>query len=265
MAQSNINIWNQQKKRASVPGPRANVTIEAAFAIPFFLFGILCLIYLMEIQAIRGSIHTAALNAAKSAAEEAAETPVLNTAYIESDIINLIGPERLERSIVEGGMTGIRCTKSYLSPLTGEIQISLEYRMRLPFSSFGNPSVKYTEEIKVKGWTGYEKGAADTEEDTIVYITDTGTVYHEDYQCSYLQLSIKLVSYDSLSELRNKSGGKYHRCEKCVHGEPPAGVYITEDGNKYHSSVNCSGLKRTVRAVKKSEVGGRTGCSRCTR
>ena len=69
MAQSNINIWNQQKKRASVPGPRANVTIEAAFAIPFFLFGILCLIYLMEIQAIRGSIHTAALNAAKSAAE----------------------------------------------------------------------------------------------------------------------------------------------------------------------------------------------------
>ena len=41
--QSNRNrkISNPRSERASVSGPKANVTIEAAFAIPFFLFAFL--------------------------------------------------------------------------------------------------------------------------------------------------------------------------------------------------------------------------------
>ena len=265
--QSNRNrkISNPQSERASVREPKATVTIEAAFAIPFFLFAFLCLVYLMEIQVIKVSIHSAALNAGKNAAEEVAVYEFLDITKLQSDIVYLIGSERLDRSLIDGGSAGISCTGSYMESGNNELYINLKYGVRLPFPTFGNPTAKYIEKLKIKGWTGYEKGIPDSEEDKIVYITDTGTVYHEDYQCSYLQLSIQFVPYTGLSDLRNKDGGKYYKCEKCVHGDAYTGVYITDNGNKYHNSIQCSGLKRSIRAVKTSEVAGRGGCSRCTK
>lgn len=266
MAHTRVNRKkNLCRKKASVPGPKAVVTIEAAFAIPFFLISFLCLVYLLEIRAIQANIHSAALNAGKSAAQDMAVYEFFSASGLQSDIVNLIGAERLDRSIIEGGSSGISCSGSYLSSVNDEIHIQVQYKVGLPFPSFGNPTAKFSEQFKVKGWTGYEKGSLESEDDSIVYVTDTGTVYHEDYQCSYLQLSIQFVPYASLSDMRNEDGGKYYQCDKCVQGESFAGVYITESGTKYHNSINCSGLKRSIRAVKKSEVQGKGGCSRCSR
>lgn len=264
MIQSEKDTPGPYFERASAPGTKGSVTIEAAFAIPIFLFAVLCLIYLMELQSIKISILNAAHSAAKSAAEDTAVIPVLNSIGFQSDMIDLIGEERLERSIIDGGSSGITCWKSYVSPAAGEMNIIVEYRVKVPLPIFGSPSVRMKEEFKISAWMGYQDGRMEEGDNESVYVTENGTVYHSDYQCSYLQLSIKYVPYTSLGGIRNEDGGRYHKCEKCVYGPDMSGVYITEYGNRYHNSLGCSGLKRTIRAVKKSEVYGMGGCSKCS-
>ncbi len=264
MTQSDKNTPNPNKERASAPEAGASVTIEASFAIPLFLFAALCLIYLIEIQSIRISIRNAAQSAAKSAAEETAIVPVLNSIKLKSDIVKNIGEDRLSRSVIEEGSSGINCWQSYISPITGEMNIKIEYRVKLPLPAMGSPALTLKEEFRLSAWTGYEDGGMGAGDGDVVYITENGVVYHEDIQCPYLQLSIRFVPYTGVSGLRNEDGGKYYKCEKCVYSSQMAGVYITQYGNKYHNSLNCSGLKRTIRTVPRSEAGGRGGCSKCT-
>lgn len=265
MTQSFYSPTRSIKERASVLGSKASVTVEAALTIPIFLFAVLSFIYLLEIQSIRTSIRFAAQSAAKTAAEDVVTLPAVNVMKLKSDIVKNIGSERIERSILDGGSSGIRCSKTYMSILTGEIYVTVEYAVRLPVPRFTNLTAKFKESMRVKGWNGYASRNEDSDGDQIVYITDTGLVYHEDYSCTYLQLSVRFVSFSELSGIRNEDGGRYHKCDKCVHGDTMAGVYITKSGGKYHNSLNCSGLKRTVRAVKKSEAGVLGGCSRCSK
>ncbi len=264
MSQSNKCLSDSKREGASVLSSKASVTIEASLVIPLFLFAIFSLIYLMEIQAIRTSIRQGIQYAAKKAAEEAILVPVVNVFKFKNDIIESVGSDRVERSIITGGSSGIHCFNTYMSALSEEIYIVVDYEIQLPFPQFTNLKTKFSEEMKIKAWTGYLKGEGN-QDDQIVYITDTALVYHEDYQCTYLQLSIRFVPYSELSGLRNEDGGKYNKCVKCVHGNAFAGVYITSTGGKFHNTLNCSGLKRTIYAVKKSETGIRGGCSRCSR
>ncbi len=271
MIQIKIEYPSQEnQKRASISGSKINklwkrgsMTIEAALAIPLFLFAVLCLVYLLEIQTVKFSISAAAYSAAKNAAEEIPVISILNPVKLKADIVNAVGSERLERSIVEGGSSGLHCWTSYYDAQDGIIHMRVNYRVRLPLPGYTGAGTKISHEFDIKAWTGYQKPGVESEDDTIVYITDTGVVYHINYQCPVLQLSIQFVPYSDLAHLRNEDGGRYHACEKCVHGSTMAGIYVTNYGNKYHNSLNCSGLKRSIRAVRKSEVAGRRECSRC--
>lgn len=245
-------------------GKSASVTIEAAFGIPLFLFAVLCLIWLIELQSIRFSIANAAQNAAKSAAEDTAVIPVLNVWKLKSDIVDLIGEERLDRSIVKGGKDGISCMGSYVSPDTGEMNIKVTCKIQLPVPVIGQPLAEIEQVFKLSAWTGYMSGEKGADGENIVYVTDSGIVYHEDYQCSHLRLSIRAVDFNEIQELRNDGGGRYHACEKCVYRPAMGRVYITDTGDRYHNSLTCSGIKRTIHAVKRTEVKGMGGCSRCT-
>lgn len=112
----------------------------------------------------------------------------------------------------------------------------------------------------------YDISGVDIKQDTIrVYEGGEACSSILGYQCSYLQLSIQYVQYSELQNMRNEGGGKYHKCEQCVYGQAMNGVYITSYGNRYHNSLNCSSLKRTIRAVHKSKVAGRGGCSKCAK
>lgn len=130
------------------------------------------------------------------------------------------------------------------------------------------PKVPMHNIVKVHAWTGREYEAfGDGEQgegEEMVYVTESGTVYHKKMECSYLDLSVTTASGNGISSMRNIYGEKYTACETCSRGQKPAGnVYITKSGNRYHNLGSCSGLKRTVRLVKHSHAKNMGACSRC--
>lgn len=243
---------------------KGSVTVEAALTLPLFLFAVLSLIYLLEIQAIHLTILHAAQGAAKCAAEDIAIVQILNPIKLKADLINLAGADRLERSIIQGGSSGVRCWRSWYEAGDGIIHMEVDYRVRLPFPGFTNTGMRCNQDFTVKAWTGYESRGTESSDDQIVYVTERGTVYHTNYQCRYLQLSIRFVPYSGVADLRNADGGRYHACRSCVNGGASAGVYITDYGDRYHTSLNCRGLKRTVHSVKKRECIGMSACGKCS-
>ena len=189
---------------------------------------------------------------------------MLNTVRLKSDIVELIGEDRIARSIIRGGSSGISCWKSYVSPFTGDMEVTVEYDIRLPvpISEVGSGAERDIYDQCMDRQQRQRRGSR--EDSGIVLCHGQRAVYHEDPHCSYLELSIRFVPADGLDSMRNVWGRRYHACDKCVFGQAMTGVYVTEDGTKYHNSLSCSGLKRTVHAVEKSEIAGLGGCSRCS-
>ena len=98
----------------------------------------------------------------------------------------------------------------------------------------------------------------------MVYVTESGSVYHRNPGCSYLNVSLKQIPGSAVKSAGNQYGEHYSACEICSRNQNPAGVvYVTERGNRYHNLESCSGLKRTVRLVKASSVQEMGVCSRC--
>ena len=88
-----------------------------------------------------------------------------------------------------------------------------------------------------------------------------GNVYHKSRDCTHIRLSVRQEPESRVSGLRNVDGGKYHPCEKC--GGSGSRIYVTDTGDRYHSSAACSGLKREVIEIPLSQAEGWKACSRC--
>lgn len=238
----------------------ASVTVEAALAVPLFFLAVLSLVFLLEVQAVRTAVRSGLQYAGKRTAEQSGMIPVLSPADLEQDLRDSVGAARLDRSMIENGSSGISCEGSVMSPVTGIARLEVKYRIRLPVPVF-RVGLEQKETMMVKAWTGYVKSGFGGTDEEIVYVTETGLVYHRDYRCTYLDLSIRMVNRSDLESLRSEDGSRYRPCSYC--GGTGSPVYITGAGDRYHSSLSCSGLKRTVYAVPLSEVIGKGECSRC--
>lgn len=117
-------------------------------------------------------------------------------------------------------------------------------------------------------YAGEEEESEEEEEEEMVWLTETGSVYHVREDCTHLKLSVRRTVYETLDVLRNQNGGIYHACEVCVGKEAPGKsdpVYITREGSRYHRDISCRGLLRRIHCVTKKEAleQGRRPCSRC--
>jgi hypothetical protein len=268
------NIYNKKggallSKRPSYKRmSSASMTVEACFVLPFFLFAFLNIISIIDIYRLQGSMSSAMHMTAKQMAVYAYEYKEVkggDEGYAASlGLTYAYAANKVKSSLGEDYPSSVSWLRS--SVLKGDecIDLIAQYTVKPPISLMGYGSSLMYNRIRTRAWTGYDnakkgEGAGDEE---IVYITETGTVYHRTRTCTYLKLSIRAVDKSSLDALRSEDGGKYYACEECGKSDTST-VYITNYGNRYHTKLSCSKLKRTIMAVPISEVGDKGACSKC--
>ena len=266
MAQHSNPISQTLRERTSAFTSKGSITLEAALATGFFFLAALCLVYIFEIMCLETVIQNGLHRVGKEIAVEAYVNPVISHARIEQALVENIGAKRLDRSLIVDGSNGLDCSGSKQYWNTTIMDLTVSYQMEIPIFLFRVPLIGKEEAIRIKGWTGYEAKGIDALGTPMVYVTDYGIVYHKDSQCTYLDLSIKMVNRQELANLRNQSGSTYKPCSSCKgKGSDNQKVYVTDYGERYHSSLECSGLKRKIYTIALTDVHGLGGCSKCVK
>lgn len=306
----NQRIFNQKAK--------GSLTVEAALALPIFIFAILSFIYLLQIFIYHNNLQDAiteiGLDAAKygyvyehikddninsnqnnynqtkesqelasnlinksaegvfSSIVAKAVTKGINSGGFKLGLLTRLDIEEINRSSIKNGFNGIHTYFSSYMEDDDEVNIVLNYHIDMPLLFIDLDDFQIVQRVKLRAWSGYrpvakfikaEQGQEEQAKE-MVFITETGTVYHTSENCSHISLSVRDVPFEHLGNLRNKSGGKYKNCNLCgSHSKEGDTVYVAVSGDKYHSNRNCSGLKRTVKQVPLSQVTNKRLCSRC--
>ncbi|MDE7321560.1 MAG: hypothetical protein K2N73_02320 [Lachnospiraceae bacterium] len=252
---------------------KASMTVEACFVLPFFLFAFLNIMSIVELYRLQGNMSLAMHETAKQMAvygyeyKELEGDPAFTYLYAAAKVRAKLGTGYLDNAPLAKGVSSISWQHSSIMCGDDIIDLVAEYCIVPPVAVVGYPERVLYNRMRTRAWTGYDNAgssAGETGREEIVYITPEGSVYHRSRACSYLRLSISAVDMDFLDSRRNHDGEKYYACEECGSSSGNT-VYITNYGNRYHATLGCSRLTRTILAVPISECGGRGACSKCAK
>lgn len=242
--------------------------------LPLFLF---CMIAVLQYGAAMGTaakFGTALAETGKKMAVSAYVTKYGgDTSEVTEWIAGALSAAYAQYEVTEkaGDTSCVKNANMLLSSFLKEdemIDLALTYQVASPVGMISLPGTFFIQRAQVRAWTGRvppssgDSTGESEESAQLVYVTATGSVYHKDADCTHLKLSIQSVWMSQLDKCRNNNGGIYHACEKCGKNAGNV-VYITKEGNRYHSSLECSGLKRTVSQITLEEAGEMRACSKC--
>ena len=263
-------------------GLRAGMTVEAAVVLPFFLMIILSLISFLEIIQLQNGITMGLREAGRPmsvygyAYHQVQESKdldftgivpnlVFSYGYAGKKVKEFLGEDYLDRSPLANGADSIQYYNSSIMDESDVIDLVAVYVAELDFNVGLVPKMRLSSRYYGRAWTGYDlAGNVDTNSSEInVYVTPEGSVYHMSRYCTHLQLTILSCPFSQVQEKRNEDGSRYKACMRCGSNYSGRTVFITSDGDRYHGSIKCSGLKRTIDVIPISRVGERRRCSRC--
>ncbi len=248
----------------------AGMTVEAAVILPLFLFFVLNLGCALELIRLHGRLQLALWETGSKLAvygyalEDSSVALFFSDFYVRGQVVNYVGEEYLNHSPVQNGAKGLMPWESESFTSGDKIDLILTYQAG-PLSEYaGFASFRMANRYYAHLWNGYDvTGPHDETAEEMVYVAENGQVYHNDRSCTHLSLSIQETSRAEAIQAVNQWGKSYSPCEICRPGETVQTLYITNEGDRYHSDRSCSGLKRTVYAVLKRQVPGYRPCSRC--
>lgn len=293
--QNREEVWksplrtNQTVRRAS-PVLSGSMTVEAAAALPLFIFFMMNIIFALDMIRLQCNITAALQQAGNQICEYAFYTEYAQiggqnlSSMIGSVDQNAAGAVSigLTESFVRGKVNAYlgdmrrnSCLAGSISYLGSHImsgtdgdvvQLVATYKVRPFFRVMGVRDFRMQSRYYGHAWTGYDVSHSTSEqdsEDTTVFVTEHGTVFHRSRSCTYLNPSISCVPGVVRERARNRDGGKYYRCPIC---KPLAygNCIITDNGSRYHSRTSCPALKRSVRAMSLSDAEEQYApCSKC--
>lgn len=257
--QGMTDTQNKRTYTSILKKEKGSMTAEMAVAFPIFLFVVFTMLIFLQMVLVDQEIYRGTMECGRQLSEEIyPERTVIFAKHYWSKKVN---HDAINCSFIEGGVGGVSLFGSYYDEKSGHIILKVHYTMKIPIPLFYHFTYTGNYEVHQKAFRGYRPDL-EGQDDEYVYVTDTQSVYHCRRGCSYLDLKIKQVF-----QVQHYIAGEtsYLPCEICMRGikHTPNLLYITSEGTRYHSTLQCSGLKRTVKRVKKSEVIGLGGCSRC--
>lgn len=247
---------------------RGSITLEMVVVLPLFISFLVFFLFIFRVLLVQESMEEALVYASRTLAvacyeEGPKEQKTQAQLLAEARILLQRGLKEhaCPLHFIRGSAAGISLLASQL---TGDdIILRASYEMKMPCVLLGDYCFHFNQCVQSRKWIGNVSLEQNAQSDDVwVYITPYGSVYHCDRTCRYLDLSIRAVSRNSLAALRNADGAIYRKCERC-HDGGNGTVYVTDYGTRYHSSLVCEGLKRTIYMVKLSQVGGKKACSKC--
>ncbi len=242
---------------------KASFTLEAAIIIPLVAGFFASILFFFRVLQVETKVYSALSYASRKTAAIVSDTDSDVTSWIVAQAYfqNAISEEEQISQYVKGGADGISLLNSDFSE--DYIDLKASYEIELPIPFFRIRGIGILQQSKSRKWIGDTNHKNDCES-LLVYITSQGEVYHNTKTCNYLDLSIQMVNLAEMADLRNENGHKYYACELCAADISCNNhVLITDYGTFYHNDLTCSGLKRTIYEIPKSEVGNRTECSKC--
>lgn len=246
-----------------------SLTLEAAFVIPCIICFFVTILFFFRVMQVQLAIQEAADHTARKLAVYMAvgykKEIWENKAAVKLLLLKELKNSDVTDTYLKGGTSGINIAKSEWSK--EDVCLKIEYRFRCPIRFFGLLELSASSLAVSRKWTGWKnKQDSNDTTDVWVYIAKTGSTYHKSDDCTHLLLSIRSVEESSLANIRNENGGTYKKCSFCAKVNNKWNhVYITNQGDRFHYDLNCSGIKRTVSKIRLSEAGGRKACSRCYR
>jgi hypothetical protein len=254
----------------------ASMTVEAALAVPVFIFcmvNILMIFQMVEYNSrIFAAVHQTGNRIARTAGLKnatgsgTAGSAVLSLAYVPVGMSDCLSGSISENGCIRGGRGGLSYIGSSVLAADDIIDIHVSYHVRPAYAGYGWGGARMYVRYYGRGWTGYDPTRGQTEQQSderMVFITKSGTVYHLSRGCRSLCPSVKGIPYSAVGESRNDDGRRYGRCPYCGSHIPGETVYVTDYGDCYHSSPCCRALRRTVYTIPLSQVGSRGPCAIC--
>ena len=270
---------NQKRNPNSAQG---SATVEAALTLPIFLCAICFLAMLGQLLLVEGEVqHALSRTAAYLAARESADLIKMNDSQSQKDSLSertgtgsasmaarletagvfysCLQGKDLCSACITGGTHGI-LVKAAPSE-EGYISVAAVYSLKIPLPLLRTSGITRRLQTRRRLYTGFLPDQGDQAgKNRLVYLAEHGQVYHTSLSCSHISLRIN----GSLLAAKMLEARGIRPCEKCIRsGSPPDAFYITAEGDCYHSTLSCSGLKRTVKTVRLSEVKGMRLCARC--